>query len=693
MLGSVAIPNTIIKNLRSKFQIDNDTAQSMRSAGVKGIIEAIDKYGEKYDPNNPDNISRTIYSQVAGRVRESFNKERASVMSAVNLPYQKVKHFKKFSQLYMQTIGDPEQMEKMHEQMGLKKQDVYSDLKGTEEGEQLLPMEGYTSEARKEAVIKKVKERDKRVDKEWDSFRGQIGLLRKRLQGEVTEEDMDIVKTGMRSIDKNIRSLGTMLNMAKKSQSNRGRGEFAKLRYEIGLLKEAKKKLQGSISPLGLKEYKVEYKNLLDEHDKRLGMIKDYYFEEIQRSNIPGFKSLYGFMEGIMGGYRPYELDKFVDEEQGGTTQEEVLDLGTTPSPEHQAQIGEQHAYNVSNLKTYLNFLPDFTRKVIQLHLGIDKHSPLRKTGEGIGEPAKRSIWGEPISSARAITKHLNQLVKEKKIPASVFGAKETSGTTDDHKAKIKSWKEKKPSPTKLVKRDKKQLQKEIKAYATRRKKARIEINKILAKNKKYTAAQKAKIREKVYNKHKANDKNVDHQPKVKTYVKKTKAVLAAEMKKWAANKPKQEIQGASREDKVNEQLKMAKKLISIAVPVKVVDSLIFTHRAVQSFNITKANLKDEIIKSVQFQAFFDAFNYNYNQTPNDSKDKHLERKPNAGMGIDFWVAGRKKNANGETPMELKTYYPTIDQLVTGISVVPESYQTVSTSQELENFLNTKNKA
>lgn len=666
--------NSVVARIKSQFPIDKDLVLSMKSAGLKGIIEAIDHYGEKHDAKNPENLSRTIWSQVSGRVREAFTKERTALTSSISLPYQKMKHYNNFNRLFMQTLGEPNQVEILHEKMGLKKKDLYHDLRNSPEGEEALPLEGYTSAKKKEVVLKKIQARDERLKKEEESYKGQIEILKQRLKGEVTEEDRKIVNIGVKSIDENISSMQTLLDTMKKNKRGSGK-EFAQLRHEMGLLKQAKKKLEGSITPIDLDAHRKELESLNESHAKRMNLINEIHNEEIERSNIGGFRDFYDFMTGLMGGYRPYELDKFVDEEEGEDKLEEILNVGSDPSPENQVALREQHEMNIANFKTYLNFLPDFPKKVIQLHLGIDQHSPLTKEG-GVGTPMKRQIWGEPLASGKQITEHMNQLIKDKLIPASIFGREEGG---DDFEVRLRSWKAKKPEPMKLVKRDKNEFKKEIRDYQKRRLNARKEIAKELGKGN-FSQKQKDAIRERIYDKHKANDKNVEHQPRVKAYVKKTPKELKEETARWIANKPRREMQGSSREVMVNEQLKIAKKLMASTVPAKVVEDLIRTHRAIQSFKVTKANLKDELMKSIAFQAFFDAFNDNSNFV-----DKETGVAKNMGFKFEYYTTSR-----GGAKSK-KVYYPTVDELITNVSLVPDKFVVKSVSQQLEDFLNKKN--
>lgn len=677
-----------INNLQRKMgkNLDRDTKESLRAAGTKAIFEAVVSYAKNNEPKNPkQDLTNTIFSTVRGTIMHQYNKERASLMNAIGFPQHKIKHFSKFSKLYKDLEGTPHRMEEMHKLMGLKKKDLYSDLRGTPEGEELLPMEGYTSDARKEAVAEKVKIRDARIQKEEESFRAQVGLLKNRLQGTVSDEDKAIVSTGVSTINKNIASMVSMLNSKMK---NNGTGsELAEIRQQIKNLKEAKSRLQESVEPIDLNTHKRNLDSLIEGHNKRLELINELYNEDIRRSNIGGFEDLYNFMEGLMG-VKPYELDKFTNEEED-TKQDEIIDIGGEPSAEQMKMLKEAHAYNVAQFKAHLNYLPELTKKVIQLHLGIDKHSPVMelkpKQGEskslyveqktkgplvGVGELPKLGIWGEPIDSARRITEHLNQLVKDGKVKPTIFG---TGEVKTEHSDRIRRWQNRKPEKEQKVKISVAEQKKQKKKYDGLRKKAQDDHKKWRTKNPNASSLDIKKNKEQFYKKYEVEDGNNKH--KSRAFILVPNKSYSSEMKRWQKSKPQSEDYSQKREKMVNDQLKMAKKLVELIVPENISQGLIRTQRAIQSFNITKANLKDELRKGIKFQAFFDKFNYDMSKVNEDGTSR------NTGIGIDYFVTGRSGNK------VKRTYYPTVDQLVTGVSLVPTVFYDTPISQKLEDFL------
>lgn len=536
----------------NKVNFRSDIIDDLKQAGLAALYEAANNYADKYNPQNPPDIMSHLSSQVAGRVKQEANKH---TLAKLNLPHQKRVLFNKFTQIWGEMDGD---WDKIHEHMKIRKKDLYPNI--TEGKDELIPQEGYTTSTKRSVLEKSTNAYEKSVNLINKKFEQDMAQL--ELRG--GEEEMASFKDGLKEFDE--------LKKKAKNRKEKADVEARRRQYEL------------AFKPLSEEELELEKKRITDNKQIALKRAKAAYDAATERTTIQGTNELFRMFEGVME-LSTINLSGTVESDEGVKNNiEEMLDAGTSITPEQEITIKADFKAKFDELNRAIDILSPVTQDMVRMWLGLHERNELYPHG----------LWGVPMT----VTEISNNL------PKDYFVKYEMS--PKEYKESLAKWKEAKPTTYGKIKKDAATLSKETKMWEKRRLKAMKEIaKKITGSN--LSPTQKQKGREVIYKKHKAG---MVHKPTAFEKKRLSEREYQRQLRNWKNNKPKKgKVQYGTEELRVriNDEIRTGKRVLRRMFygNTNFGDELIGAYRKMRKYGLNKGSVAEDLAKSLQFDAFF----------------------------------------------------------------------------------------
>lgn len=568
----------IHKVINRFFNFNSELRGDLAAEGVRGIIDAVRHYENKYNPSDPADIYKHFYSFVRGYMQSELNKQTATRFS---VPYHKQVLYNKFKAAYHKHGTN---WDAIYDEMKIRKKDVYPNIEG-DEATDLLPKDGYLS-LRKVAsgtLDLKTKEFEKKVQQANDRYKSNLTDLESRRSVSNDNDAESNYKAGMEEYGKKLGDLKGKINQVKTK-------EELKQLTDIGAeLKRSRELYSRAFKPVSEVEYNQEKKIFENIRQSELKQAQIDFDKETDKTTLTGAFDLFREFEALMS-FRDINLsgsvennegeevnmDELTDTAGGYDRRNELGTLGTLIVPAEFKQHVEKFLADINNV------LNEKTATIIKLRLGLHKDNELYAHG----------LWGKPMN-INEIATHL----REGFFTREDFG----QGT---YKEMLAKWNENKPTETKKVKLDDKAYKVAVREFESRLNKAKKEISRTLKSSAGQNLTQRAKdsLRDKTYKKYKAI--RAEHYPNRFKIVKKSADRLKQDLKEWKLNKPDEGIARSTVVNRVKKEVDLGIRAMRRAIKPEEVHAMLEAYRKMRYYGL-EGDIKKELKKSLIFDHSF----------------------------------------------------------------------------------------
>lgn len=571
--------HTIINN---KFYfVNKDLRDDLKAAGQRAIVEAASAYEGKYNPENPADWYRHLYSFARGTMQHELNKLTAGV---VDMPYQKKVLFGRFKELWFRHTGD---WAKIAADMDLKVKDVNPGVKG-EEGEARLPFE-YREDKRvtDESVKKKIEAHEQRVNDIQDEYLKSLDMLNDR---KAFDNPMAIkeFQAYLLTYDKQISS-------AKDAMDRAEAGDKKRYQERVKDLETSRAQYEQSFKPIMSKEDYDKEKSVIDNVRQSELRVAKKILDESMTAKTQGATSvtdLFREFETMMD-MGEVNLSGDYQSAEGDTMNiEDIVAGGDEADPSDRMSLKEEYKISVERFLTDINKLEARTATVLKMRLGLHEKNKLYAHG----------LWGEPMTVseiARNIPKGLYAEAVEK---TSVEGG----GDVKSYEARLRQWEAAKPQAIEKVKITPAEYEAEQKEYAKRETATKNKWAKMrTAARAKYGADGARKLQIQFFKDAKVSllDAGLDFRPRKFTERKMSGPNYKKALAAWNAEKPiPTKTRSISVEKRIAKDIELGVMALRRLANVGNVSSMVTAIQAMRRYGIERPDIKASLQKSMIFE-------------------------------------------------------------------------------------------
>jgi len=563
---------------RKFYFVNKDLRDDLKASGQRAIVDAAGAYEAKYNPENPADWYRHLYSFARGTMQHELNKLTAGV---VDMPYQKKVLFGRFKELWFRHTGD---WDKIAADMDLRVKDVNPSVKG-EEGEARLPFE-YREDKRitDESVKKKIEAHEQRVNDIQEDYLKAIDTLndRKAYDNPVAKKEFDAY---LFTYDRQIQS-------AKDAMARAEEGDRKRFKDRIKDLETSRAQYEQSFKPIMSKEEYDREKDIIDNVRQSELRVAKNMLDESMRGKTQGATSvsdLFREFETMMD-MGEVNLSGDYQSAEGDTMNiEDMVAGGDEADPSDRMSLKEEYKITMERFLNDINKLEPRVATVLKMRLGLHEKNKLYAHG----------LWGEPMTVGE-IARSLPKGLYAEAVEAG------SGGDTKSYEARLKQWSESKPNAVVKTKVPEAEFQAQLKEYAKRETATKNRWAKIRdAARKKHGVDGARKIQIQMFKDAKVSllDAGLDFRPR--KFVE--KKVAGSEHKKmlaaWEAQKPQPtQKRSLSIERRIANDIDLGTMALRRLASVGNVSAMVSAIQAMRRYGIERPDIKTSLRKALIFE-------------------------------------------------------------------------------------------
>jgi hypothetical protein len=554
----------MVGSIVRKYAFNSELTDDLKSEAILGLLQGLNNYHAKFNPKNPPDLHNHLFTQVRGMVQAELTRQ---LSARIRMPQYKQVIFSKFKPLYNEHGGNFESIAK---ELNLKKKDVNLNLIKTEEGQEPLPIDRWTTINKDGTYNGKVLSYENKVNSLEESRKNEITVLQVRLHG--IESDKEREKFNAISKRAYIDKREKLEDSLKHTQD---KGTRLGIEFKIDSLRESERNFNAMVTPISEEDYAKKVKATNEKYEELLRREAEKFKDSIGKTTLQGVNSLFDEFESVLG-LRYVDTGKeLVNSEGDSSLMESFIPSSTTLNPEDRFIIKQGFIDSKNILLEYIDLLDNNTAKIMKMYLGLDKSNKLYPHG----------LWGHSMTTAKEIAENL---------PKNFYLPSDKDKKT--YEGRLRSWKLKEPKKKTTVKMTKKELEdfkndikKKIKIADKQIGEALVGVTDNL---------KKTIIRERIRKKHGVARSDIKRMRKDVTL---TDSQYKKQRKDWEASMPTLSYTKRDIISDIAKEIDYGSLALKHLVPKEEIKRLQLGFRDINTYNIQKGNIKAVVLENIEF--------------------------------------------------------------------------------------------